>query len=169
MKCPRTGVDLKPVNIGGITVDISEKCGGVFFDHDEIEKFDEKTKIRGGLLVQHLKQFTPPPLNLNKHVNCPKCTGTVMDRSFYSSKNKIEVDKCPSCAGIWFDFGELEKLRNLIPVSNGSYKSGRQFEEQLLNSPAYQEYKSALDDNADDTARREKADQLHLFLFNCIY
>ena len=90
MKCPRTGTDLKAIKVGGITVDISEECGGVFFDCHEVEKFDEKTKIRGGLLVHHLKQFTPPALDLNEHINCPKCTGVMMARSFYSTKHKIE-------------------------------------------------------------------------------
>ncbi len=169
MKCPRTGADLKPVKVGGITVDISEECGGVFFDSHEVEKFDQKTKIRGGLLVHHLKQFTPPALDLSKHIDCPKCTGVIMSRNFYGSGNEIEVDRCPSCEGIWFDFGELEKLRNLILVSTDRQSASKKFEAQLLNSSAYQEYKNALDEEVQEDVRLDKANQLHLFLFNCIY
>ena len=163
MKCPRTSADLKAIRVGGVTVDISEACGGVFFDCDEIEKFNDKTKIRGGLLVHHLKQFTPPALDLSKPVYCPKCNGVLMERSTYSPDNKIEIDTCPSCGGSWFDFGELEKLRNLLS------SEGHKFETMLLNSSAYQEYKNALDKKAHEDERSDKANQLQLFLFNCLY
>jgi Zn-finger nucleic acid-binding protein len=163
MKCPRTGFALKAIKVGGVTVDISEECGGVFFDSNEVEKFNEKTKIRGGLLVHHLKQFTPPELDLSKRVYCPKCHGVMMERRGYTVNNQIEIDTCPSCGGTWFDFGELEKLRDLL--SSEGYK----FESMLLNSSAYQEYKDALDQKVHEDERYAKANQLHLFLFNSLY
>ena len=169
MKCPRTGSNLKAIRVGGITVDISEQCGGVFFDRDEVDKFDKKTKIRGGLLVHHLKQFTPPTLDLSKHIDCPKCADVVMELNFYTSTNEIEVDRCPSCGGIWFDFGELDKLRNLLSNSAEERIDSRKFEAMLLNSSAYQEYINALDNQVPEDERCDKANKLHLFLFNCLY
>ena len=35
MKCPRTGTDLKEIEIDGVKIDISESCGGVWFDNFE--------------------------------------------------------------------------------------------------------------------------------------
>ena len=47
MKCPRTGTDLKEIEIDGVKIDISESCGGVWFDNFELEKFDNVDKAAG--------------------------------------------------------------------------------------------------------------------------
>lgn len=47
MKCPRTGSQLKTIKVGGIAVNISEQCGGVFFDNLELSKFKSVSDIRG--------------------------------------------------------------------------------------------------------------------------
>ncbi|TLU66418.1 hypothetical protein FE810_05330 [Thalassotalea litorea] len=111
MKCPRTGSPLKTVKVGKIAVDISEECGGVFFDNLELDKFDEKHEIRGEVLVEHLTQFESVILDADNRINCPKCENVVMMRRFYSPKQVLEIDECPNCAGIWLDSGELELLR----------------------------------------------------------
>ncbi|MFT5879913.1 MAG: Zn-finger nucleic acid-binding protein [Moritella sp.] len=111
MKCPRTGSLLKTVNVGKIAVDVSEQCGGVFFDNHELDKFDEEHEMRGEVLVEHLSQFEAVILDENKRINCPKCEDIVMMRRFYSPKRVLEIDECPNCAGIWLDAGELKLLR----------------------------------------------------------
>lgn len=40
-------------------------------------------------------------------MKCPKCTST-LEQVVYEG---IEVDRCTSCKGIWFDIGEMEALR----------------------------------------------------------
>ena len=40
MKCPRTGTELKEIEVGGVKVDISEACGGVWFNNFELQHFD---------------------------------------------------------------------------------------------------------------------------------
>ena len=112
MKCPRTGGSLKRVKVGGIEVDISEQCGGVFFDNLEIEKFNVPTDRRGEVLAQHLAQFADQPLDLSKRINCPKCQDVMMMRRYESPRHLVEIDECPACAGIWLDTGELELLRD---------------------------------------------------------
>lgn len=111
MKCPRTGTDLKPIKVGGIEVDISEACGGVFFDNQELAKFLGDDSLRGSALVKHLTQFEGRPINLEKRINCPRCPESVMMRRFESPQKIVEIDECPSCAGIWLDFGELSEIR----------------------------------------------------------
>ena len=31
---------------------------------------------------------------------------------FFSVKQQVQVDECPSCAGIWLDCGELLRIRS---------------------------------------------------------
>ncbi len=38
---------------------------------------------------------------------CPKCQGRLHQRALGGSG--VKVDSCPSCHGIWFDGGELQK------------------------------------------------------------
>lgn len=42
---------------------------------------------------------------------CPKCQGRLHERELKSSG--IRIDACPSCRGMWFDWGELEKHLDL--------------------------------------------------------
>jgi Zn-finger nucleic acid-binding protein len=125
MKCPRTGTEMKAVKVGGIEVDISEECGGVFFDHYELEKFDDSTDIRGEVLIEHLKQFPPPLLDDSQTIHCPRCPQVKMRRFHYSEQAQLEIDECINCGGIWLDAGELERLRDLFPSPEDRQKAAR--------------------------------------------
>ncbi len=59
-------------------------------------------------------------------MRCPKCRSD-METVVYEG---VEVDRCASCAGIWFDVGEMEVLRNkeaARAIDTGSVRQGRQF------------------------------------------
>jgi len=112
MKCPRTGSQLKTIKVGGIAVDVSEECGGVFFDNLELRKFESGSDVRGEALAKHLRQFESYLLDEKERIKCPKCCDVVMMRRYYSPLKVIEIDECPACAGIWLDTGELDKIQN---------------------------------------------------------
>lgn len=60
-------------------------------------------------------------------VDCPKC-GEAMEKV---SHREIEVDRCTSCRGIWFDSLELEKLERLEgseSIDIGDAETGRRFD-----------------------------------------
>lgn len=137
MKCPRTGEPLTPVKVGGITVDVSKGCGGVFFDRFELEKFDEQHEVRGEVLAAHLQQFYNPSISDRERIDCPKCDDSPMRRYYYSPKRQIEIDECVTCGGIWFDTGELEALRKLFPTQEDRRRVGDEFIEAMFNSPEY--------------------------------
>src|SRR3990172_8098709 len=40
------------------------------------------------------------------YMKCPKCGESLKERSF----QKIEIDQCTGCNGIWLDAGELEEV-----------------------------------------------------------
>lgn len=116
MKCPRTGTELKSITIEGITVDLSEACGGVWFDNWELIKFDEAHETSGDELSQLMEQYKSENIDLSQRINCPKCDNMVMARHYYSPKREIEIDRCPNCGGVWLDAGELAKIRELFPT-----------------------------------------------------
>jgi hypothetical protein len=94
-----------------IEVDACEGgCGGVWFDNRELDKVDEPHEAAGEEL---LDIETDPDIQVNheKKRLCPKCDGMPLMRHFFSVKQQVEVDECPSCAGYWIDFGELAQIR----------------------------------------------------------
>ena len=111
MKCPRTGSNLKPLSVGGIEVDVSELCGGVFFDNLELKQFEKHRSHVGDILVEHLEKFQHQKTPTKERVNCPRCPDVVMMRRFYDATARLEIDECPNCGGIWLDTGELDIIR----------------------------------------------------------
>jgi len=35
-----------------------------------------------------------------------------MKRQFFNAKRHVEIDECPTCAGVWLDYGQLGAIRN---------------------------------------------------------
>lgn len=42
---------------------------------------------------------------------CPVCLAVMMDQVRFGTADAIEVDRCARCGGVWFDRGELDRLR----------------------------------------------------------
>jgi len=51
-------------------------------------------------------------------MNCPKCE-IIELKQVLIGQNKLELERCPQCKGIWFELGEL----NLIPGFKGETHS----------------------------------------------
>lgn len=153
MKCPRTGTELKEVEIGGVKVDISEACGGVWFDNFELKKFDEVHESAGEELIQLMAQYRNDDIDLSQRLNSPRHPEIVMTRYFFSSKRQIEIDECPQCGGIWLDAGELTRIRELFPTEASREEAGKAFVEEFFNNSGFKdELKKSAD--AKQKARR---------------
>ena len=132
MKCPRTNANMREVEINKVKVDISEGCGGVWFDNFEFEKFDEARETAGDKLIDLMASYSKGGVDLSKRINCPRCPDTVLMRHFESPLKKIQIDKCPSCGGIWLDAGELAHFRKLFPTEQDRKKAGDEFIEKNI-------------------------------------
>ena len=47
-------------------------------------------------------------------MNCPRCKTSLIVDTIRDVKYSVEIDKCESCGGIWFDKGELTRLASII-------------------------------------------------------
>lgn len=45
--------------------------------------------------------------------HCPVCLGVKMDKLELGDAEKFALDYCQRCGGVWFDFGEVGKLKKL--------------------------------------------------------
>lgn len=135
MKCPRTNKDLKEIEIDGVKVDVSEGCGGIFFDNFELEKFDEIHETAGDRLLETIEPYSNV-VDVEKRIQCPKCNDVTMFRHYFSIKRKIAIDDCPQCGGIWLDLGELLQIRTLYPNEEERKRAAKAYIDDLFDKDA---------------------------------
>ncbi|MFN8790509.1 MAG: zf-TFIIB domain-containing protein [Bdellovibrionales bacterium] len=109
-------VFLQPVVVAGVEVDICPRSGGLWFDRFELDRFDEAHEDFHELLAMIPKNPEPP--EILKSRRSPRHPEAIMHQQPYGPKGAngaLTIDKCPVCAGIWLDFKELKKIRELYP------------------------------------------------------
>lgn len=121
-QCPHCQTSLGEVYYEGVPVQKCSYCEGVFVPSRKISR----------ILIRRDKTFDPETVRMaeaaiwernkrmdglyrQKAVNawvldCPQC-GRKMRRQFFVYSYPVEIDRCVSCEGIWFDKQELEVLQ----------------------------------------------------------
>ena len=147
MECPACGRALVEHTVGGLTVDLCRGgCGGVWFDQLEIKKVDEPHEALGEELLE-IERDPSIQVDFERRRTCPKCTGQVMMRHFFSIRRQVEVDECPRCAGFFLDAGELSAIREAFSSEGAKNAAaqeafGDQFGAQLQAMRAESDKKS---------------------------
>lgn len=54
-------------------------------------------------LLAKMKAKLDAETAVNLAIKCPKCEGTLIETDF----EKIKIDVCDKCSGVWFDAGEF--------------------------------------------------------------
>ena len=99
LSCPKCSAPLEAHEVvDGVSVHHCPSCFGVLYEERDLAVPLDLS----GLTASKWK--------------CPRCavaleTGTGYDKA-------IEVDRCPTCAALWFDAGEIQILRKLTGVEN---------------------------------------------------
>lgn len=129
--CPVCVQPLTPLAVGRVIVDVChEHCGGIWFDHFELQKLDEQHESEGEVLkhvARHPDIVRDPAIRLR----CPRCPDVVLRQHFFCAGQRVEVDSCPSCGGYWLDHGELERLREAFATADARAAATREFVEEL--------------------------------------
>lgn len=65
-------------------------------------------------------------------MRCPKCHAEMQEQKVLTQSGEVVIDKCGRCAGLWFDLGEAERLRDewtSISLDDGNKEVGRIYNE----------------------------------------
>ena len=110
MKCPKCEVPTKPVEMKSITVDRCPRCGGMWFEQDELRLLKNKEHHGEYRWVDVDLWKDPEKLKVMKesYADCPK-DRTPMATIRYGDSD-VAVEACPKCFGIWLDVGEYDKI-----------------------------------------------------------
>ncbi|HDQ45759.1 MAG TPA: hypothetical protein ENN17_09730 [bacterium] len=161
MKCPVCEKKLMERETGGITVDVCDGgCGGIWFDHLELQKMDEPHETAGEALLE-IDKDPRIRIDLEKRRNCPRCGDVVMMRHFASIKREIEVDECPRCGGFWLDADELRQIRNQYPSQEERSRAAKELFAEIT-AEAFAET------HAENRAKMERQKKMaRMFRFIC--
>ena len=111
MNCPRCKSVLKVETLkeASTVIEVNQclNCGGTWFDARELASLDsviEPVMMEIRSLPNEEEQMVP--------LNCPKCEEhPVMQKIEHVRDNKVIMDVCPTCKGIWLDKGELKAIQ----------------------------------------------------------
>ena len=140
MKCPVCSKEMVGQDFG-IKVDVCKNgCKGIWFDHGELVKLDEKNEGLGQALKEALNYPRTNDENRGQLL-CPKCNIPMQIHKYKRSK-EVNVDECYSCGSFFLDSGELTEIRDTYM----SDKEVRAYMKKLINeAPAYQKKKAGLE------------------------
>lgn len=111
MTCPACSSALDSITVNAVALDACKKgCGGVWFDKNELDRFETASESAGSELLKHLHPKMIPA-STGAPRTCPKCVKYKMQKRFACAKRNVEVESCPGCGGIWLDTGELARIQ----------------------------------------------------------
>lgn len=122
LNCPSCKNSLSEIAYEEAEIYQCKFCKGALVEKDKISRIlsrnlegfkDEVIKMADSIKkVQNSYNSLKLKLNLESHINCPKCN-RAMERAFYSPFYLVEIDRCNACNLMWFDKFELEVLQKL--------------------------------------------------------
>lgn len=65
-------------------------------------------------------------------MRCPKCHADMQEQKVLTQSGKVVIDKCDRCAGLWFDQGEAEALKDewtSVSLDDGDENIGKIYNE----------------------------------------
>jgi Zn-finger nucleic acid-binding protein len=111
MKCPACKRVLKKIKVGSAALDICQGgCGGIWFDGDELDKVAKSAAV-GKKVVAEITRTVELTVDEHRMLKCGHCRGVNLEQKLFSLGSGVIMDRCPKCAGVWLDFGELETIR----------------------------------------------------------
>lgn len=132
MECPACHRTLRPVTIGGGTVEVClEGCAGIWFGSGELRRFTDPTDAAGQALATFAGS-SQVQVDVDQRRRCPRCLDSVLMRHFFSAKRAVTVDECPTCAGVWLDAGELAQILFEYPSVDARRQSAHAILEETL-------------------------------------
>ena len=111
MKCPGCKRVLKKMKVGAVALDICQGgCGGIWFDGEELDKVARSIAV-GKKIVAEITRTVEVTADEHRVLKCAHCRSVKLEQKLFSLGSGVIMDRCPKCAGIWLDHGELETIR----------------------------------------------------------
>jgi len=120
-ECPKCAERLEARAFGMVTVDGCAGCGGLWFDHQELNSLARDPSV-GLMEVERAFQQPLAAVPAGGSMRCPRCRVELYEFTFPHTP-EVRLDACPACKGIWLDDGELQQIAERI--ARGRQEPGR--------------------------------------------
>lgn len=109
MDCIRCHIRMNKEIKNGVLIDTCPICDGVWLDKDELKMLESgQKKLNAELLKELYNEIDRERFALEqKDGLCPKCDTASLIPTMVKG---VEIDRCPSCHGAFFDWGEIEAI-----------------------------------------------------------
>lgn len=118
MNCPCCTHTLRTIEYEGVEIETCDGCGGEFVSGEEMghivrvreQRFDASMTASA---AGRVPAFGIADSDATTRYVCPQCAKP-MNPINYAGDTGVVVDRCPSCAGLWLENSELEKIQTLL-------------------------------------------------------
>ncbi len=109
MNCVVCKVPMVVLELNQVEIDYCLECRGIWLDGGELEiLLEDPAEVK-----KMLTEFAAGKESISGKRRCPACRKR-MELVTVGHKKKIQVDRCASNHGIWFDRGELDEILNIF-------------------------------------------------------
>jgi Zn-finger nucleic acid-binding protein len=108
--CPACDDDLIVFELGGVEIDHCVGCRGTWLDGGELEMIVEFAGAESGVFTRALDAARAGEKSDRR---CPRCSRK-MRLIHLGETPTIDLDRCPTGHGLWFDSGEMKQLVDLL-------------------------------------------------------
>lgn len=124
--CPKCGVNLEAVQVGGTPLLECRQCEGLWVDATVLRRIYEDREQQTAVLGQASGGADEPPVPMERvrYVPCPVCR-KLMNRVNFAKCSAVVVDVCKP-HGTWFDKDELRRVIEFIRA--GGFEKARELE-----------------------------------------
>jgi Zn-finger nucleic acid-binding protein len=115
MMCPKCGKDtLEPFgSVEGVHIDFCKGCKGIWFDEGELAFYTE-------MPVDVPRLAEALAAGRRTGLECPRCSAQVLVEVSYLPGEKLLLDVCPGCRGVFVDKGELPEVEKISTRCRGA-------------------------------------------------
>lgn len=114
MDCPVCTAALRRISYEGVHIHTCDGCGGEFVGPGQIAHIVSIRETRfepAGPVPK--PQFGQPEHLGPRSLDCPQCAGNMVPVN-YAADTGIMVDRCNTCAGMWLEASELERIQETL-------------------------------------------------------
>lgn len=178
MKCPTCEKQLSRDTYEDLVVHHCSGCNGYLVDIERFKVIQSRPEEHLAHLEQEIASAASSHDTL-KRIRCPKCREKMEKRPTHFGEQKFFIDECHRCSLVWFDAGELAKLRLKFETGergqeqhrmiarreNMSAEEKKAFEERIDHLPEYKVFKHLFGqprhqlEPADEPPEGEKGEQ----------
>jgi Zn-finger nucleic acid-binding protein len=110
MLCPKCASNATQKTFHGVLVDRCDVCEGIWLDKGELDLLVHGREKPAAELQYEARREKVLTQMVQAKGMCPRCSGKL--ETFVHGPSGVRLDRCRECKGLWFDFGELEKVRS---------------------------------------------------------